>query len=144
MNPDRIRKIQALADDARGDPATRARAQEKLAAYRKSHPHLFAAAPKFHDVPPPDPRVYGMRVDPAYEYYVFTDLSLWNETRAGNKTTTVYHKNIHYRIVLFQHKKSPTWGWMRVDNFHQTTVFSGRFKTQGEAHSDSWADLMAV
>ena len=24
--------------------------------------------------PPPDPRVHGMRTDPVYDYYVFTDL----------------------------------------------------------------------
>jgi hypothetical protein len=143
MNPARIAKIRALADDERGDPATRARAQEKLDAYRLSHPHLFEQPKhKFHDVRQ-DRRVHGMRLDPAYEYYIFTDLSLWSQTKAGNRTHTVYHKGINYRIVLFQHKKSPTWGWMRVSDY-DGTVFSGRFKTIGEAQADSWTSLMAI
>jgi len=143
MRIELIRKIQALADDARGDPATRARAQEKLADIRKSHPHLFKEKITFRDVPP-DPRVHGMRVDPAYEYFIFSDLNLWDETKAGNKTITIYHKGVNYRIVLFPHKKTATWGWMRVDNFHHQTEFSGRFNTIGEAHADSWSSLMVI
>ena len=143
MNPARLAKIQALADDARGHPEVRQRAKEKLDAIRKTHPHLFPE-PKFYDVPPPDPRVYGMRLDPAYEYYVFTDLSLWDETKSGNKTRMVYHKGVNYRIVLFPHKKTPTWGWMRMDEKRGTTAFSGRFRTIGEAHGDSWASLMLL
>ena len=135
-----VEKIRALADDQRGDPATRARAQEKLDAIRGSHPHLFEERPARK--PPSDPRVHGLRTDPAYEYYLFTDLSLWRRTKAGNPTHVLHHKGINYRIVLFKHKRSDTYGWMRQDNFHNTTEFSGRFKTLGEAHGDSWADLM--
>lgn len=143
MNPARLAKIKALAEDARGDPATRAMAQEKVNLYRASHPHLFEVEkPKFRNVPP-DPRVHGMRRDPAYEYYVFTDMTLWGETKSGNKTTHVYHKGIIYQIVLFQHRKASTWGWMRISN-HEDTVFSGRFATLEEAHGDAWANLMAL
>lgn len=144
MNPARIAKIKALAEDARGDPATRARAQEKLTVLRTLHPHLFEAEkPKFHNVQQ-DPRVHGMRRDQAYEYYIFTDLSLWGETKAGNKVHHAYHKGIIYRIVLFQHHKTPTWGWMRINDTQGGTVFSQRFGTMEEAHADAWANLMLV
>jgi hypothetical protein len=154
MRIELIKKIQALANDARGDPATRARAQEKLASLRKTHPDLFHEADikaKFGGDPRnqwrdvrPDPRVHGMRMDPAYEYFIFSDLNLWDETKTGNKTIVLFHKGVNFRIVLFRHKKTPTWGWMRIDDFHHTTEFSGRFKTIEEAQSDSWASLMAT
>ncbi len=140
MRDELLQKIRALADDERGDPATRARAQEKLEVYRSSHPHLFEA-PKPRR-PPPDPRVHGLRTDPVYDYYVFTDLSHWNRTKNGNLIYNVYHKGINYKIVLFKHKRTDTYGWMRVDTFNDTTEFSGRFRTIGEAQGDSWADLM--
>lgn len=144
MNPSRLAKIKALADDERGHPEVRQRAREKLEAVRKSHPDLFSEAPKWRDVPPVDPRVHGMRRDPAYEYYVFTDLSLWDETKSGHKAHSVFHNGVNYRIVLFPHKKTPTWGWMRMDSRFGNAVFSGRFATVGEAHGDAWANLMAL
>jgi hypothetical protein len=134
---DRISKIQALADDERGHPEVRQRAKEWLRAH-----HVKPPPPKFHDVKP-TPVVHGMRRDPTYEYYVFTDLSLWDRTKSGNRTYVVAHKGINYRIVLFQHKKSPTWGWMRATDGAEP-VFSGRFSTITEAQADSWADLMAI
>lgn len=146
MRIELVRKIQALADDTRGHPEVRQRAAEKIAELRRAYPHLFEPPkppkPEFHDVRT-DPRVHGMRTDPAYDYYIFTDLSLWDQTKAGNKTHTIYHKGINYRIVLFQHRKSPTWGWMQIGD-PEGTVFSGRFKTVGEAQGDSWASLMAL
>ena len=141
MRPELIEKIKRLADDARGDPATRQRAQEKLEAYRGSFPHLFETPkPKPQ---PRDPRVHGMRTDPVYDHYVFTDLASWDKTKNGNLVYTVYHKGINYKIVLFKHKKTDTYGWMRVDTFNDTTEFSGRFRTIGEAQGDAWATLMS-
>jgi hypothetical protein len=141
MRIELLRKIMALAADQRGDLATRQRAQEKLESYRVQYPHLFVVTPTRK--PPPDPRVHGMRTDPAYEYYVFTDLSLWDQTKSGNRVHSIYHKGVTYKIVLFQHKKTPAWGWMRTSDY-DGTVFSRRFATLGEAHSDSWANLMAL
>ena len=140
MRLELIEKIKRLADDVRGDPATRARAQEKLEAYRGSHPHLFET-PKPRK-PPRDPRVHGMRTDPVYDYHLFTDLGNWDRTRSGNLVFNVYHKGVNYKIVLFKHKKTDTYGWMRIDTFNDRTEFSGRFSTIGEAQGDSWASLM--
>jgi hypothetical protein len=140
MNLARIAKIKALADDTRGDPATRQRAQEKLEAYRGSYPHLFET-PKPRK-PPRDPRVYGMRTDPVYEYYLYTDLGRWGRSKNGNLAFNIAHKGINYKIVLFKHKRTDTYGWMRVDTFNNQTEFSGRFGTIGEAQGDAWANLM--
>ena len=74
---------------------------------------------------------------------MFTDLSLWDRTKAGNNPTCiVYHKGISYRIVLFKHKRGDTYGWMRKNTLDDTTEFSGRFRTLGEAHGDAWGSLM--
>ena len=145
MTPDRLEKIQRLADDARGHPEIRQRAKEKLAATRLSHPHLFAQPkPAFHDVPPPDPRVPGMKTSALYERQKFLDLGQWGRTKADNLIQTVYRGGIVYRVVLFQHKKTPTWGWMLINEFRDTTEFSGRFRTLGEAHADAWAHVSAL
>ena len=140
MTPDRLEKIQRLADDARGHPQVRMRAQEKLAEVRLSHPHLF---PKPKPPPPPkppprDPRVDGMQTSPEFERRRFLDLGQWGRTKAKNLIQTVYRGGIVYRVVLFEHKKSPTWGWMLVNELRETTEFSGRFRTMGEAHADAW------
>ena len=55
MSPRRLAAIKALAADERGDPATRALAKAKLAAYYKDHPE-----PKVHP---------GLRLDPDYVRY---------------------------------------------------------------------------
>ena len=144
MTPERLGKIRRLAEDERGHPEVRQRAREKYNSYRGSHPWLFEEE-KPKPKPKPDPRVHGMRTDPAYEYYVFMDLSQWGRTKAGNNLAhIVFHKNVSYRIVLFQHKKSPTWGWMRVPIAADSVpTFSSKFATVGEAHADAWGSLMA-
>ena len=145
MTPSTLKKIQALADDARGNPAVRQRAAEKIAELRRSEPHLFAPpGPKFHDVPPADPRVPGMKTSPLYERQMFLDLGTWGKTRNDNLIHTIYRGGVVYRVVLFQHKKTPTWGWMRINEFDNTTEFSGRFRTLSEAHADSWQSLNAL
>lgn len=137
MTPQRLEKIQRLANDSRGDPATRAIAQAVLRRYAKPEPK-----PTFKDVPR-DPRVHGLRRnDPVYEYRVYCDLAQWDITKAGNPTYVVYHKGISYRIVLFEYKRSNAWGWMRVDPYHDQTEFSGRFHTIGEAQKNAWDTLM--
>ena len=83
-----------------------------------------------------------MRTDPVYDYYVFTDLGRWGRTKSGNLVFNIYHQGINYKIVLFKHKRTDTYGWMRVDTFNDKTEFSGRFTTIGEAQGDAWASLM--
>lgn len=137
MNPARLEKIRALANDARGDPATRAVAQSILKRYARDEPK-----PKFRDVPHVDPRVHGLRRDPLYEHYLYTDLSQWDKTKAGNPTYQLFHRGIVYRIVLFKHRRTDTYGWMRIDTDHDETEFSGRFNTMAEAQADGWVQLM--
>lgn len=144
MRIELLRKIKALADDERGHPEVRQRAQEKLDSYRGSHPFLFEDLKPKSRMTRPDPRVHGMRTDPAYEHFVFANLGLWDRTKSGNNLThTIYYGGVTYRIVLFQHKKTPTWGWMRVpiDISGAEPTFSVKFRTMGEAHADAWRDL---
>lgn len=47
MTPQQYQKIKAIADDERGDPATRALAKAKLAAYYRDHPQQQDNAMKF-------------------------------------------------------------------------------------------------
>ena len=83
-----------------------------------------------------------MRTDPVYDYYLFTDLGNWDRTRSGNLVFNVYHKGVNYKIVLFKHKKTDTYGWMRVDTFNDRTEFSGRSLYDRGSAGDSWASLM--
>jgi hypothetical protein len=140
LNPQKLAKIRALADDPRGDPATRAIAQAALKRYATEPPK-----PEFHDVPPYRNQQHpGMRTSAEYDRYRFMDLGNWKTTANGNPTQLVTHKWRTYRIVLFRHKKRPTHGWMRIDVITDKTEFSGAFKTQAEAHADAWKSLMAI
>lgn len=134
MTPEKLTKIRALANDARGDPATRAVAQEILKRYAK--PSLEKRFKEFKTRL--DPRVHGLRRDPTYEYHLYCDLSQWDKTKAGNYTYLLYRNGISYRIVLFKHRRSDTYGWMRVNMSEDDTEFSGRFDTIGEAQRDAW------
>lgn len=131
MTPEKLTKIRALANDDRGDPATRAVAQSILKRYAKEEP-------KSRSAPRSDPRVHGLRRDPTYEYHLYCDLSQWDKTKAGNYTYLLYRNGISYRIVLFKHRRSDTYGWMRVNTNEDDTEFSGRFDTIEEAQRDAW------
>ena len=137
MNPKTLDKIRALANDTRGDPATRSRAQEKLRELGQEEP---PPQPKLKRAPAN--RLHpGMRTDPLYELRTFNDLTQWGTTKSGNFIHHVYRYGITYRIVLFRHKKTDTFGWMREDDLNGQTEFSDRFRTLGEAHADAWRNL---
>ena len=87
MRPELIEKIKRLADDARGDPAT------FVSERRKSSRRIVVLISHLFETPKPkpsprDPRVHGMRTDPVYDYYVFTDLASWDKTKNGNLVYT--------------------------------------------------------
>jgi hypothetical protein len=142
MTPEKIRKIRALADDPRGDPATRAIAQAALKRYAQTDK---SEKPSFHDVPPYRNEQHpGMRTSPEYDRHRFMDLGAWKTTSNGNPTFVVVRNGRSFRIVLFRHKKTPTHGWMRINTITDETEFSGKFRTIGEAHANAWSSLMAM
>jgi hypothetical protein len=141
LTPDKLAKIRALANDPRGDPATRAIAQAALKRYAtlQQDANLGAQARYAHN--PPNPR---MQNTPEYNRFRFMDLGSWRMTANGNPSHLIVHKGKSYRVVLFRHKKRPTHGWMRVDTITDKTEFSGAFTTREEAHADAWKSLMAI
>jgi hypothetical protein len=139
MTPDKLEKIRRLAEDVRGDPATRAIAQAALKRYAQPQPK-----PKFRDVPPRPETVPGVRPSADYNQYTYLNLGLWRKSTSGNPTRVIDHRGRTYRVVIFKHKKTPTWGWMRADVDTEDTVFSSRFTSMAEAHRDSWSSLMSL
>jgi hypothetical protein len=139
LTPEKLEKIRRLANDVRGDPATRAIAQAALKRYAQGEPE-----PQFRDIPKYEDRVHpGMRQSPDYIHRRFADLGTWDRTKSGgNPTTMVIHAGRAYRIVLFKHRKSPTYGWMRIDTVTDETEFSGKFQTMAEARDAAWTSLM--
>jgi hypothetical protein len=140
MTPQRLAKIRALASDTRGDPATRMIALEILRRYEKTE------EPTFHDIPdepqnPPNPR---MRNSDQYVQYTFMSLRNWGKSANGNFVHSFTYKNRAYRVVLFKHKKTPTYGWLRVGITSGVEEWSGRFSTIEEAHKDAWTKMMTV
>jgi hypothetical protein len=123
-------KVKAVADDPRGDPATRAAAIARLAKLK-----------------PPTPfnqRNPGLQPSFDYERYTFMDLSNWSRTANGNRSHVVTHKGKTYRIVLFEYKQVPDYGWLRIGVGDPARDFSGRFHSLGEAHRDAWTSLMKL
>jgi hypothetical protein len=140
MTPQKLAKIRRLAEDTRGDPATRAIAQAALKRYAEEQPK-----PQFRDVPPwEDRRVPGMKTSAEHERFMFMDIGAWRKSANGNPVFNIARGGILYRIVIFRHKKTPTWGWMRVNTSNDETDFSSRFATMGEAHSAAWRMLTAL
>jgi hypothetical protein len=139
LNSEKLAKIRALANDPRGDPATRSIAQAALKRYAETDRNEKPSASPYRN--PPNPR---MRTSPEYDKYRFMDLGNWRTTANGNPTHLIVHKGKSYRVVLFKHKKRPTHGWMRIDVITEATEFSGAFKTVEEAHADAWKSLMAI
>jgi hypothetical protein len=140
MTPDKLEKIRRLAEDIRGDPATRMIAKKILERYQPES--------TFHDVPepepqnPPNPR---MRNSDAYEKHVFMSLHNWGRSKTSNNLVHSFtHKGRAYRVVLFAFKKSPTYGWLRVDLARGQEVWSGRFDSLPEAHAAAWTSLTMV
>lgn len=135
MTPEKLEKIRRLAEDVRGDPATRAIAQAALKRYAKEDP-----VNNPHDVWR-DPRHPGMKTSAEYDRYRFMDLATWRKSANGNPTHAIVMGGKLWRVVLFKHKKTPTWGWMRIDTINDETEFSGRFSTLAAAHEDAWKSL---
>jgi hypothetical protein len=140
MTPEKLAKIRRLAGDLRGDPATRMIALEILRRYEKTE------EPTFHDIPdepqnPPNPR---MRNSEEYERYRFMSLRDWRRSAAGNPVHVFTWKGHPYRVTLFKHKKTPTWGWLRVHLGTEEEIWSGRFSTIEEAHKAAWTSLMTA
>ena len=138
MTPQRLAKIRALATDLRGDPATRMVALEILRRYEPE--------PEFHDVEdkpqnPPNPR---MRNSDEYEHHMFMSLRNWGKSANGNFVHSFTHKGRAYRVVLFKHKKTPTYGWLLVDIARGVEEWSGRFNSMPAAHVNAWAKIMTI
>jgi hypothetical protein len=140
MTPQRLAKIRALATDMRGDPATRMVALEILRRYEK------VEEPAFYDVKdePQNPANPRMRNSDEYERYRFMSLRDWRRSAAGNPVHVFTLKGRPYRVTLFKHKKTPTWGWLRVDLRTDEEIWSGRFSTIEEAHKAAWTSLMTA
>ncbi len=139
MTPEKLEKIRRLAEDIRGDPATRAIALAALKRYSQPQPepvHVGAAFSDLHNRP-------GVPRSAEWERQTFMNLYQWKRSKSGNFHHSVSHKGRGYHIVLFPHKKTPTFGWLR-DSDGLETVWSGRFRTIGEAHANAWASLMAI
>jgi hypothetical protein len=136
-----IKKIRAVADDKRGDPRTRAVAQAKLEAYKLSHPQLFAT----WNPPPRNPQDPGMKVSDEYAKYRYMDLGNWGKSSKGNPTHLVNHKGRGYRVVLFSHRRTPTFGFLIVDVQRDASTFSDLFyKTLSEAHRGAWDLIQTI
>ena len=145
-----IKKIRAVADDKRGDPRTRAVAQAKLEAYKLSHPHLFATTAPWDDIPedhppPRNPQDPGIKVSEEYAKFRYMDLGNWGQSSKGNPMHLINHKGRAYRVVLFSHKKTPTFGFLIVDVQRDATTFSDLFyKTISEAHRGAWDLIQTI
>ena len=141
MTPAKLEKIRALAEDPRGDPATREIARRAYARYAHE-------PPTFKDVPPWTPHNEqhpGLKTGAEYDKFRFMDLGSWRTAKAtGNPWIITKHKGVGYHFVLFKHKKSPTWGWVRTNQVCDHTEFSGRFATIAEAHADAWKILQMI
>jgi hypothetical protein len=138
VTPDKLAKIRALAEDMRGDPATRMIALKILARYAKDE------EPVFHDVPPAPENPAGMHNAPEYERYTFMSLRNWGRSKNGNFVHTTSHKGRGYRVVLFPYKKTPTFGWVRTDVATNQEVWSGRFSDLEGAHRNAWESLKSI
>ena len=139
MNAAKLAKIKALANDPRGDPATRAIAQRVLDQHAKAPPPPMQDVPRFVDQRHP-----GVRTSSEYDRHRFFDLNGWKTTNAGNRTFSIVRGGRSFRIVIFPHKNTPTWGWMRIDTISEKTEFSGKFATIAEAHGAAWQSLMTL
>jgi hypothetical protein len=135
MDTAKLSKIQRLADDVRGDPKTREIARRILEA-NKPDPVRGSQYNQPHQ---------GTRLTDEYTKFKFMDFSHWGKSKTGNliHNTTIGGK--HYKLVLFRHKMTPTYGWLRTETLNDNTVFSqDKFYTMAEAHKNAWDQLMKL
>ena len=100
MTPARRAKIKALAEDARGNQATRAIAQRMLERYPEP--------PK----PPRQQRVPGIERSPEYLQFIFMDLNRWKRAGKSNLFHITSYKGTVYKF-LFSNPQQIGWGWRR-------------------------------
>ena len=135
MTPARRAKIKALAEDARGNPATRAIAQRMLKRYPEP--------PK----PPRQQRVSGVERSPEYLQFIFMDLNRWKPY--GKKGQGLSHitsyGGIAYKFVLYKFSQpiGAVWGWKRTSG-KDVKVSHTLFETRTEAHKDAWKSLQTI
>ena len=106
MTPARRAKIKALAEDARGNPATRAIAQRLLERYPE----------------PPKPlrqqRVPGVERSPEYLQFIFMDLNRWKPYGKKGKDclTSPLTEGMVYKFVIYKFSQpvGAVWGWRRA------------------------------
>ena len=141
MTPDKLEKIRRLAEDHRGDPATRAVAMDVLKRYGGDihRPASSATRPQ-----PASPLHPGMRQSPEYQQFRFMDIGSWRRSAAGNPIFSIAIKGRQYRIVIFPHKKSPTYGWLRTDTYGGRRSSRPEVCHHGTAHGDAWRMLQAL
>jgi hypothetical protein len=141
VTPAKLDKIRRLASDLRGDPATRTIAIAMLKKWEAEH------GPSFHDVEeewkPQNPP--GMRNSDDYERHAFMSLHNWGRSKISNNFVhTFTFKGRAYRVVLFKHKRTPTYGWLRVDVARGAEVWSNKFPDLPAAHRDAWDQLQRL
>ncbi len=133
MTPARRAKIKALAEDARGNQATRAIAQRVLERYPEP------------PEPPRQQRVSGIERSPEYLQFIFMDLNRWKRAGKSNLFHITSYKGRVYKFVIF---KSTTdhWGWKRriVDDDSIAASMAIGFETCAEAHRDAWKTLQMI
>jgi hypothetical protein len=127
VNPAKLAKIRALAEDQRGDPKVREVARRFLAINK----------PAFTPTPTQHP---GLRTSLEYDKFLFMNLANWGKSKTtGNYVHDISWKGRAYTIILFKHKQTLTYGWLRTCG--STKDFSGKYNTLAEAHRDAWTSL---
>lgn len=133
LTPRKLAAIKALAEDERGDPATRAIAKAKLdEAMRAEAPY------RHHKANPPNPR---MAKRPDFEKFRFMDLGQWKDTTNGNHSIVITDRfGQGCRVIVFRHKKTRTFGWMwfYVGEDGPAAFGNGKFDTIREAQDEAW------
>jgi hypothetical protein len=64
------------------------------------------------------------------------DISRWRETANGNLLIVIVVRGVGYRVVLFKHKKTPTFGALRINtDTDESTFMRGWHPTREEARA---------
>jgi hypothetical protein len=75
----------------------------------------------------------------------FMDVRNWRETSNGNPSILLMVKGAEYRVVLFKHKKTPTFGALRINtDTDESTFMRGWRPTREEARLGAWRELAAL
>lgn len=144
-------KIAKLAGDERGNPMVRQIALDKLAAFQQTHPHLFWIEGEGDPLPWTDVATDADAPEPpappisANDKARFMNVAKWMRTANGNLSIVIAVKGVDYRVVLFKYKKTPMFGWLRIDVDIDAQVFSQmKYATHDEARIGAWEALCAI